>query len=564
MKKGKKLNLTVQVFLIIGIILFIGLISRSFFVRIDLTDDSRYTLSGVTKEILNTLDDQVFVTCYYEGDMPPYYQSLQEGAVTLLQEITTYGGGNIDYQFVNPSGQNEILQRFAGLGYFPFPVLYDLSDTETREVMLMPYIEIVYKGRTKVINMIAGSVFRAQQGRLDFDPDKANRELEYKIITTIYNMTRERTKVVGLLTGHGEYPKEAMADLFTEMDPLYNIISVDLTKGRSLHPEDVDLLLVLQPQTALREREKYELDQYLMRGGRILWCMDQEIVDFSIGEQGSTLTDLRNTNLDDFFMKHGLKVNYDLVQDMNCGFIDAASYTTTFGNALNQKKWVFNPLVYNFSNHPSTRYLNNVLLRLSSSMDTFPTPEVNKTVLMVSSKESRLLAGRQYINVDQALRQPPDPKKFTAGNKILGVLLEGKFQSLYAGRGVPTDSIVPQRPNEAFTPQVAEGAEPRMVVISDGEFAIGETINGQVKPLPADNKTLMLNLVDYLSGQEIITKIRVREINRRMLDRSKYKGSERFYQIVNIALPVLLILLFGFVRDYLRRRRNQSYQNRQS
>jgi gliding-associated putative ABC transporter substrate-binding component GldG len=412
--------------------------------------------------------------------------------------------------------------------------------------------------------MIAGSVFRAQQGRLDFDPDKANRELEYKIITTIYNMTRERTKVVGLLTGHGEYPKEAMADLFTELDPLYNIISVDLTKGRSLHPKDVDLLLVLQPQTALREREKYELDQYLMRGGRILWCMDQEIVDFSIGEQGSTLTDLRNTNLDDFFMKQGLKVNYDLVQDLNCGFIDAASYTTTFGNALNQKKWVFNPLVYNFSNHPSTRYLNNVLLRLSSSMDTFPTPGVNKTVLMVSSKESRLLSGRQYINVDQALRQPPDPKKFIGGNKILGVLIEGKFQSLYAGRGIPTDSIVPQRPNEAFTPMVAEGAEPRMVIISDGEFAIGETINGQVKPLPADNKTLMLNLIDFLSGQEIITKIRVREINRRMLDRSQYKGSERFYQIVNIALPVLLILLFGFVRDYLRRRRNQSYQNRQS
>lgn len=564
MKKGKKLNLTVQIGIIIGIILFAGLLSRTFFVRIDLTDDSRYTLSQVTKDILAELNEQVFVTCYFEGDMPPYYHSLYEGAKTLLQEINTYGHGNIEYQFVNPSGQNEILQRFAGLGYFPFPVLYDLSDTETREVLTMPYIEITYRGQVKVINMIAGSVYRSQQGRLDFDPDKANRELEYKIITTIYNMTRERTKTIGMLTGHGEYKKEAMADLLTELDPLYNIISVDLTQGRSIHPKDVDLLLVLQPQTALREREKYEIDQYLMRGGRIIWCMDQEIVDFAIGEQASTLTDLRNTNLDDLFLKHGVKVNYDLVQDMNCGFIDAATYTTTFGNAMNQKKWVFNPLVYNFSNHPSTRYLNNVLMRLCSSIDTFPTPEIQKTVLMVSSKESRLLSGRQYINVDQTLRQPPDPKKFISGNKNFAVLVEGKFQSLYAGRGIPVDSIVPQRPNEPFTATVQEGTDPKMVIISDGEFAVGELINGELKPLPADNKTLMLNLVDFLSGQEIITKIRVREINRRMLDRAKYKGSERFYQIVNIALPVLLILVFGFVRDYLRRRRNQSFQNRES
>lgn len=563
-KKGRKTNLAMQVLLIIAILVFAGLISSRFFMRIDLTDDKRYTVSEVSKELVADLDQPVLVTSYYTGEMPPYYKYLEEGIQTLLTELNSYGGKNLEYQLINPSGQNDLLQRFAKTGFYPFPVQFDLNDTETREVQLMPYLEITYKGKTQVVNLIAGSIYRRQNGSLDFDAEKAVRELEYRLVTTIYNMTREKTKTLGLLTGHGEYAKEAMSDLYLELDPLYNIIYVDLRQGRSLHPKDLDLLLVMQPQKALREREKYEIDQYLMRGGRIIWCLDHEIVDFSIGEQGSTLTDLRQTNLDDFFMMRGVKVNYNIVQDLKCGFIDALSYTTTFGNSMNQKPWPFNPLLTNLSDHPITRYQSNALIRIGGSIDTFPTEGIKKTVLMASSRNTRVLGGRQYINVGQVMQNPPDPARFQDGFKYFGVLLEGKFNSQYVGRQIPTDSIVTQLPNEKFTPTSLPDVQPMMAVISDGEFAIGEYIQGRHKPLPADNKALMQNLIDVMAGEEVITRLRVRELNRRVLDRRAYAGNERSYQILNIALPVLLLIVFGFVREYLRRRRNLSYRKRQS
>jgi ABC-2 type transport system permease protein len=171
--------------------------------------------------------------------------------------------------------------------------------------------------------------------------------------------------------------------------------------------------------------------------------------------------------------------------------------------------------------------------------------------------------GRQFINIDQEIRQKPDVNQYISGGQIMGLLMEGDFPSVFAGRSVPTDSFAPQPSLEPFLPATMDGRNPMVVLISDGEFAVGENAGGRLMRLPEENKQLMTNLIDIMTGQELLTKLRVREFNDRMLDRDKLVGQEDWIRIVNLGLPLLAIVLFGVGRGFLRRRKNQKLQKDQ-
>ncbi len=562
MKQKTRLSILIQLGLVIGIVLVISLISGNFFRRYDLTDDGRHTISEVSKEYLDTLPKNVFVTVYYGGDLPTHYKQFEDGMRTLLDELVLSGNGHFDFQFVDPTTDPGIMKRFADKQLYPFRLSMPTSYTQQQEIQILPYAEVTYDQKAVMMNLIHNCTY-TQDGAPDFSVSRALQRFEYNLLTTIYNMSREKYKTVGLLVGHGEYPRERMADLFQDIDHYYNIIDVDLRRGKAIGPSILDLLIVAQPQIALSEREKYEIDQYIMRGGQVIFLMDHEILDFTIGEQASTLTDLRSTNLDDLFMKWGVKLNYNLVKDAQLpGMITAGSYTAAFGNEQRKAYWPWFPIIRNLSAHPATRYLSSLLMRYPASIDTFNMEGINKTVLFKSSQQSWLKEGRQFINIDQELSIKPDFSLYTAGGQIMGLLLEGQFSSTFAGRSIPKDSLAPNAPNEAFTGTTMAGKHPSVVLISDGEFATGEQVGGKVQRLPEENKQLMINLIDIMTGQDLLAKLRVREFNDRMLDREKILGNETTIRLVNIGLPVLLVIIFGIVRAFLRRYKNQRLQQK--
>jgi ABC-2 type transport system permease protein len=559
-KPKGRLGIAIQLFLVIAIIVILNLFSGSIFKRFDLTDDDRHTISEVSAQYLDTLPDQAFVTIYYGGKLPTHYKQFEDGMRTLLDELTLNSGGHLDYQFVNPGDEPDILNRFAAKGLFPFKVSMSTSYTNQEEVQVLPYAMVTYKQKDVMINLIHGCIFPLQQGGLDFDVSCALQRFEYNLLSTLYSLSREKYKTIGLLVGHGEYQKERMSNLYAELDQYYNVIQVDLSRGKAIGPSILDALIVMQPQLALREREKYEIDQYIMRGGKVIFCMDHEILDYSIGEQASTLTDLRATNLDDLFMKWGVKVNYNLVKDMRCGKITAGTYTAAFGDEQRKAFWPWFPMISNLSGHPTTRYLSSLLIRYGASIDTFEMEGIHKTVLFKSSRQSWLKDGRQFINIDQELRVRPDPSLYTAGGQIMGLLLEGTFPSLYMGRSIPRDSLAPTPPQEAYLSATMGNRKPQVVIISDGEFAVGENAGGRILPLPEENKQFMVNMIDYLTGQDLLTQLRVREFNDRELDPEKIRGNETTLRVLNIGLPILAVILFGLIRFFLRRYKNQRLQ----
>ena len=564
MSNKRKNNQIVQVLAIVGIIILVNVFASSIFTRFDLTDDKRHTISEVSRELVANLKRPAYVTIYFGGDLPPYYETYEEGMDNLLSEIAIASDGMFDYQFIDPSDDPELIERFRSQGFPAIPLSVPKSFTSQEQVLVLPYAEINYQDRTSRINLIQNTYSWNQEGSVDIFVGEALRRFEYTILSEVYNLSRETYKTIGLLTGHGEYPKDVMGDLLQDTDRYYNYIEVDLSRGKPIGPSNLDLLLVMQPDSALSEREKYEIDQFLMRGGRAIFLMNLYNPDFSAGDQRAAFSFARNTNLDDLFMKNGVKLQYNLLNDPSHGKLAMGSFAAALGPENVQVNWPFFPKIWDFSSHPTTRYLGKVLLRYASSIDTFYTEGVRHTVLMRTSTPTRIRESNPFIDINselQLIKQGADRVHYKHPGQITGLIVEGTLQSLYQNRTPPTDSLAPDLPINPFIGRSPAAVEPKYALISDGEFGKGIRARDGQFYLPLENKIMLTNLFDYMTDQDILARLRPRAYNDRMLDPQAVIGNQFAIQLLNIGLPLLLVIGFGFVRTFLRRRRNRAKMN---
>lgn len=554
------LQRNLQLLLIIGLIIAANLILSSSFVRFDLTKEKRYSLSELTKETaqyLDSLDLPMTAIVYLEGDFPPNIREYQEAVRTTLLEIKQYAGRDFAFNFVDPSENPELQQQFQQEGYAPVPVKVRVSTTETKQQYMWPLMTLRHRNRELTVDLLKGASLMTPQGpNVNFF--KAESDLEYKITSAMRSLTQERAGLVALMQGHGEIAADQLNALGTSLSNQYSVGRFDLREvpdGRYEISPAIDVLVILQPTEPFSERDKYEIDQYLMRGGSILWVMDLEKVDLNLYRKQSTLTELRELNLDDLFMNYGFKLNYDLIQDLEC---EPTEVFQPDSRTFLSKKWIFYPLALQFPDHPISRNVDAALMRYAASIDTFNQPGVEKSVFMTSSPYSRTVQGTQFIDLTEYLQNPPPQRLFNQGPLITGLLAEGGFKSLFRGRVAPTDSVAPNPPSAKFGPQNNPEAPGKMVVISDGAFALGKEFRGERSPrLPYDNLTLLMNAIDYLAGDPALSEIRSKEVIVRRLDREKVKDHETLLRLVNLGLPVLLVTAFGGIRYFLRSRKQE-------
>jgi ABC-2 type transport system permease protein len=549
----KNTNQNLQLLLIAGVLVVINLFASSFFLRVDLTKEKRYSLSDVSIETMDTLQYPIYATVYLEGDFPPNIREFQDALETTLTELAQYSHGYFDFEFIDPSNNTELLRDFASKGFQPVPVTVRVNATETRQQFMWPIAVFRSREKEQYVDLLRGATL--PNGAVDFV--KAESDLEYKLVSVVRNVTRERRGIVGLLRGHGEWTDQQINEFGSELYNSYNLVDYDQKKrypGVAISP-DIDVMLVLQPTQPFSERDKYELDQYLMRGGKLVFALNQTQVDLDLFNKRSTLTELRSLNLDDLFLKYGLKVNYDMVLDFNSEttelFMEGGN-----GGSFVSKKWPFYPLVRTFPSHPVTRNVEGVLLRYASSIDTLPRQGIKHTVFLTSSPRSRTMDGRQFIDVNQVTEQPIPPSLFNKGPQVVGVITEGVFQSLFVGREAPVDSLAPEPPTARFGPQNNPSAPGVVAVVGDGEIIRPRFFRGDYTTIPFDNKTLMMNLVDYLGGDEALTRIRSKEVVIRQLSREKVLKNASVIRWANVVIPVALVALFGVARAFWRKRRH--------
>ncbi|MCZ2355353.1 MAG: gliding motility-associated ABC transporter substrate-binding protein GldG [Bacteroidia bacterium] len=553
----------IQLFLIVAILITLNLISSGFFYRWDLTAERRYSISQVSQQTADSLESVLTVKVYLEGDFPAPLKRFADAVRTTLIELKVYAGSNLQYKFINPGKNPDLMKLFNEHGISPLPVNVRTSEMESSRQYVFPVAVVSYQGKDEYVDLIKGSSF--PNGQVDLI--RAEQDIEYKLVSAIKRLMTTEPRIVGLLRGQREFNRNVMAEWIQEMSQFYTILDVRADSGQSIAPSKrflpdtiaqklagrgVDVLVVAQPDTAFSERTKYEIDQYLMRGGRILWIVDQEKVDVS---NGPSLSIMRQLNLDDLFFKYGFKINYDLVQDVSCGRLDVIRGFND-GPVWSSEKWLYYPAVYNLPDHPINRNIDGLLLRYVSTIDTIPRNGVKFTPFVFTSAYSRTLNGNVMIDLNKELTNPPPVEVFRyKGNKVVGLQLDGKFESLFAGRTPPVDTKAPNPPTAKFIAQNIFPTE--MLVVSDGQIALPEDYRGRPGTMPLDNKTFLMNCLDLLMGNQAITQIRAKEVSIKQLHKETVVQNKILIQLLNVLFPVILILLFGIARHQLRVRENQ-------
>ena len=561
----------IQLVVVMGIVITLNILSGFFFTRFDLTTEKRYTLSETSKELLEGMNDVIYLKVYLDGELPAGFRRLRDRTREMLDEFRAYSNNNIEYEFINPSNQpdeksrNELYRQLAKQGLMPTNIQIK-SEDGVEQKLIFPGAIMTYKGEETALQLLKSQMGAAPEQMLN----SSTEDLEYEITNAIRKVTSARTESVGFIEGHGELSNRQVADMAKSLSEYYRLERVTINgklnslvtradgdSGAIIFPK-YKAIIIAKPDTAFSEEDKFMIDQYVMYGGRILWLIESVFCNMdSLRYAPSTLAIPQSTKLEDMLFKYGVRVNTDLIQDVRCAAIPGPSGYVGDQLQWALQPWVFFPIVIPTSEHPIVRNLNGIKLEFTSSIDTVGAKSIKKTVLLSTSDKTRALRTPTQVSLDVMVEEP-NPAQFNRRYLPVAVLLEGKFESVFKNR--LTTGI-----KESRDIQFREDGRPtKMIVVSDGDI-MRNHINPDGTYLPTGfdqytqqqfgNKTFLLNAINYLCDDISLTTIRSRSLEIRLLDRKKAEAERTNWQIINVAIPIGLILLFGFINAYLRKKR---------
>jgi ABC-2 type transport system permease protein len=543
----------------VTILLLANILSSAWFFRVDMTQERRYSIQKPTRELLSSLDDVVYVEVFLEGELNPSLRRLRNAIGETLEVFDSYAPEGIQVRFTDPAtakskkAQSEFAEELAAKGIQMLPVV-ETRDGQRVEKVVFPGALITYQGMETAVMLFKHSQARNYQEVVN----QSIEGLEYELASAIQRLGVQERKTIGFLSGHGELDEGETASLRSALGDRYDVRNVFLSEA--VHPRDCDVLVIAKPRTRFSEQEKYQLDQYILSGGRVLAGLDQMDASMDSVSRDDYFAFPLETGLMDQFFRYGVRVNLDLVQDRV-----AARYPVVTGVIDNkpqimQAEWPFFPLINQYGSHPITRNLDAVITRFISSIDTVRADGIVKTPLMMTSPYARTTGAPVNVSVND-LRRNVDPAAFNQGPITVGYLLEGSFTSLYRNRFAPAGIDT-----AGFR---KSGVPSKIIVLGDGDIFRNDINPRNRKPqqLGLDpfsgyvfaNEDLLLNMISYLADESGLITARNREVRLRPLDKEKIRLERTRWQLINLGAPLLFIAGFGFLRSYWRRRRYSTF-----
>ncbi|MDF2187282.1 gliding motility-associated ABC transporter substrate-binding protein GldG [Paraflavitalea sp. CAU 1676] len=549
----------------------VNYLASQFHFRLDLTQEKRFTLSTPTKKLLSNLNDPVTVTVFLDGDMPAGFKRLANSTRELLQEFKENGKGNIHFRFQRPGSDKAdtagvySMDSLMSLGLKPTNVRVKAKEGEGEEQRyLFPGAIVTYHDRIVPVDFLQSSKVN------DGDPfstlNNADALLEFKLAHAIQKITAETVPAVGYLLGNGEPMTYNVYDLIEgALKPNYGFGFVPIDSVKVI-PQYFNALVVMKPTKAFTNEQKLKIDQYIMHGGKVIWLLDKldANLDSLMRKNGDFVAFDFGLNLDDQFFKYGVRINADLVQDLQCDRIPMVVGSMGDKPQTELQSWPYFPLLSSYSNNPIAKNMDQVLSLFPSSIDTVKAPGIQKTVLLATSSNARTLSTPAIVSLN-SIKTEEDMKTFNKANIPVAVLLEGKFSSLFTNRlSQATMDTMAGLYKQPFRAAPAE--DNKMIVIADADIATNVFSQAQ-GPLPMGfnqftnyqyaNKDFILNCIEYLVNPSGILETRSKDYTLRLLDPEKVETQKTTWQLVNIGVPVLLVLLFGFIYQAIRKRKYQ-------
>ncbi|MEO6883108.1 MAG: gliding motility-associated ABC transporter substrate-binding protein GldG [Bacteroidia bacterium] len=559
-KRGNKKRDIIWLVLSIAIVVLCNFIGSFVFHRFDLTSEKRYTLSDDTKKMMESVNDIVYVKVYLDGDFPSGFKRLKSETKEMLDEFRAYSHGNVQYEFINPSANPDTKVRDAfyrqlyNQGLTPTNLQVKDDNGGSSEQVIFPWAVISYKGQSAPVQLL--------QNDPGVPPDEALnnsvQKLEYDFASAMRILKNPVRREVGFLYGHGELDSLRVADITNTLNDFYVTKRVKI-EGRLKSLQDIGLLIIANPDTIINEKDKFIIDQFVMHGGKILWLVNSVYTNMdSLHHSGITMGLPRELNLNDMLFNYGARINTDIVQDMQCSMIPINKAFRGSPPDWQLVPWVYTPLVGNNPQNIITKNLDLIEFNFASSLDTIGSEGIKKTFLLRTSKYSRLAETPTRVSLG-IVEYPLAMQQFDKPFQPLAVLLEGKFKSLYTNRDIP--KIV----NDKEIDYKYQSPETKMIVIADGNVIKNEVqqSTGRALPLGYDfytnrtygNKNFILNCINYLTGDESLIPLRGREIKLRLLDKKKIANERLQWQIINTVLPSLLIIIYGMIQFFVRKRK---------
>jgi len=551
-------NKFVVALLIIGGIVLLNIAASYFFFRFDLTEEKRYSLSDATQSLLENLSAEdstdVFVKVYLDGEeLPGGFERLKRAVSETLEEFKVYGGTNINYKFINPNAETDKKKRedfyvdLAKKGMNPTRVV-DTKNGRQVENIIFPYALVSAGGYEVPVLLLKGTQGKTAEEKLN----QSNENVEYEIATAIRKLTLKERKKIGLLAEFTKLKPINFSDLIASLQERYDLFFIDAKSSPSF--QGLDALILPKPEFPVDDSTKYKIDQFVMGGGSALFFVDGLKVD-SVDLEGNFAQPLE-LNLTDLFFRYGVRINSNIIKDgASCALIPLVVGDLGDKPNIQAVPYRYFPLINNFGNSLITNNLDIVFSRYVASIDTVRAEGVTKIPLLMTSPYTKVLNAPVFVTFNDA-QTDTEQVEYQGGIKTIAYLLEGKFQSLYKNRLLPNDS--------KFADFKAESLPTKIIVCSDGDLIVNEVSQKTGNPLPLGydkttqhtfgNKDFVMNAIDYLIDEDGVIQAKGKEVKLRPLDKIRTRDERTFWQILNIGLPVVSVLLFGFILQWVRRR----------
>ncbi len=564
--------------LLLFILFIINYLASLFHARLDLTKEKRYTLSKATKNLLQELDDEVQIDVFLKGDFPSGFRKLATSTKEFLGLLKDRNSDHIRYRFISPldemsDGKTIYGDSLVKMGAVPINLTVQKKSGESSNI-IFPVAVLHYKNTQALVNLYPGASGRISQDEIN----SAEALMEYQFAHTLDKVIHEQKPSIGYAVGNGEPMDARTYDLVETLRKDYAFYTFDLVR-QPVVPPDLNLLLVVKPTARFREEEKLKMDQYVMHGGKLLLFIDNLIAEQdSLSLKPETIAYDRNLDLTDLFFRYGLRINTDLVMDLQCDVLPFVVGGTMQNPQLECLHWNYYPILSSGNNN-ATRNLGYVSARFANSIDTIRGEGVRKEPLLVSSPNSRIISTPALISLNENKNVPED-EHFKKNAIPVAMLLEGQFTSLFRNRITQLQRDSLSAHGESFR-ESSPGN--KMIVVADGDIVLNDFLPGNgpntsPEPIPMGwnkytyaeylkqsecgkyfvpvaNREFLLNCIEYLVSNPAISETRNKDIVLRLLDSKKINAQKTRWQLINIALPVLLVLLLGWIYQEIRKRR---------
>jgi gliding-associated putative ABC transporter substrate-binding component GldG len=577
----------------LAFVLFLLLIvgTAGWYFRLDLTAEKRYTLSPSTRQLLSDLDSTIHIQVMLTGDLPANDKKLSVATAELLDEFKAISGKHmrVDFSLPDESNLNDSLRMLLYDSLLRLGVVFETSQ------------EVTDRKKKKVTQRIIPSAlvtYRADQppiaidlrsGRKIFQPfdvinempredEEATRNaaealLEYKFADAIHQLTRKQIPVVAYVTGNGEPVDYSVSDLVEVLRNRYRLGIFDLKQGFP-NPALIQALIIVKPTQPFSEEDKLKLDQYVMQGGKILWCIDRlhaELDSLMRSQAAYTAFD-RGLELDDILFRYGVRIRNDLLQDLNCAKIPLVVGKNPDGSPIMRRiPWPYYPFLSARTPHPISANLDRVLPIFPSGIDTVKSPGIRKTILLATDSNSRSISSPALVTLN-SVRSDDDFLSFNKSYLPVAVLLEGNFNSLFAGRAGDglKDSV---RRASGYSFASASVQPTSQIVVSDANIVTNPVTAGggpqSMGQLPFDNyrfanRDFLLNALDYLVSERKLYESRNKDFVLRLLDKKRVEEERIFWQLINLLGPLLILIIAAFMLTRYRKHKFTVTHNQSS